>query len=385
MNFDFVRSQFGEYQTTADNSPVAEQIQALVARYKLEIFRDLERLANEITNMPLSRTVKMQLNLLFCSSTLPDFLLNSKSDLNMVDVNNVIHSAVASTGLSYKVALKLITDVFYGCGLSFAVEVGPKLEGSTVKYQLHALMPSRMAEEEVASAESLMVAYGNAARKKAKQPDEEAKELAAKATAAIRGLCEAGVPRGFYLLGRCLLYGECGTKRNPAMALELMKIASERGVIEASAALGDIYYRPEGAAPRGKQAKGVELFSKSRPWLRNYTLAWHYYTQPGAMAMGKERQSALQDIYRQQSANKTTLFFSGIVLALMALFVITFQQGVFSGASCLAAGTVLLVLSALVYAASIIYHIQKPYNGIRWTVAVQYFLWAIYALIFVLA
>ena len=356
MNFDLIRSQVGTYETEADKSVVSAQLQTIIANHSFEIFRDTERLAAEIGSLQISKTVKAQLVLILSCSTLPDFILNSKSDLNLVDVDNVVHNVVQTTGLSYQCALRLITDVFYACGLSFPVEYGPQISetaslnsGNLIEYKLHAMMPSEMAEAEIKSTEKLIA------------------ESSSDAVAAIHKLCSAGISKGFYLLGRCYLYGECGTDIDYSKAAELMKIAAKQGIAEAAADLGDIYYNSENIL------------------LRNYTLAHHYYTRPGAIAVSKERQKALRDIYRQHSANKKTLVFSGVVFALTIIFLVFFNTGIFSGSSRFVIGVIFTVLSGLVCAGGVYFNIIAKYNSLRWIIAAQFFVWSIYAFILVLA
>jgi hypothetical protein len=385
MNFDAIRGKVGQYETNAEASPVSAQLRAVMAKHGPEVFRDTALLNREIAASPLSGTLKAQLALVFSSSTLPDFVLNAKSDLNMVDVDNAIHSVVASTGLSYKVALALVADVFFACGLNFAIEYGPQLRDGALVYALHALMPSGMADAEIKTAERLVAAHKALVGKGTETKDEEAVQKAAgEAVSAIRKLCNAGVPQGFYLLGRCHLYGDCGTEPDVQKALELLKIAADHGVAAAAAALGDIYYEPSGLSA----VNGPDKDAPPSPaaWLlRDYTLAHHYYTRPGAMAMGTDRQRALRDIYRQHAANRTTLVFSGVVLALMIAFLALFHRGIFSGASRLAVGVVFTALSGLAYLGGILHNVRKPYNGLRWIVPAQYFIWSLYAFVLVLA
>ena len=363
MDFATILSRVNKYKTNEDASPLSAQLQILISKHGLEVFKDLDLLTIEIDNLELSKTIKAQLVLVFSSSTLPNYILNSKSDLNLIDVNNAIHNVVYTTGLSHRVALALITDVFSACGLNFAIEYGPQLMNGSIEYKLHALMPSTMVKSGVRNTERLIEAYNRLANEGKNTDSEAIQKAAGDAVKSIRKLCEAGVPEGFYLLGRCYLYGECGTEPDPKKALELMGLAAEHGIVEAAASLGDVYYEP----------------------IRDYTLAHHYYTRPGAMAMGTQRQRALQDIYKQHSANRTTLVFSGIVLMLMIAFLVHFHHGIFTEASRLAVGILFTVLSGLVFAASIWFMIRKPYNGLRWAVAVQYFVWVLYVFILVLA
>ncbi|GFH42502.1 hypothetical protein Hs30E_10530 [Lactococcus hodotermopsidis] len=367
MNFETIRSKVGKYETKADASVVATQLQSLIAKKGFDVFKNIELLTEEIKSLKLSPTTKAQLSLVFSCSTLPDFILNSKSDLNMVDVDNAVHSVVSSTELSYKCAIALIADVFYACGLSFAIENGPQLVNGSIEYKLHALMPSVMAEAETKKAIELHKAYESAYGEKKDKLPEAAGIAAEKAVEVIKSLCVAGISEGFYLLGRCYLYGECGTDIDRTKAMELMKTAAEQGNTRAAVLLGDLFYQSDD------------------PLVRDYTLAHHYYTRPGTLAMGKKQQTSLQDIYKQYSANKTTLVFSGVILALMITFMVFFHTGIFTGSSRLAIGIILIVISIAAYALAIINNRNKRFNGIRWFVAVQYFVWALYAFILVLA
>ena len=363
MNFETLRNKVRIYETKAESSVVASELKELVAKNGLEIFRDPEKLGELLEATKLSAVVKAQLRLIFSCSTLPDFILNTKSDLNMVDMDNAVHGVVVTTGLSYKCAIKLIVDIFYGCGLDFPVEYGPQLVNHAVEYKLHAIMPSATAEEEVVKMLTAYDKYERAADKEL----EDSKSAATEAVKIMRQLCEAGMPEGFYYLGRCHLYGECGTAVDKVKGMEYMKIAADRGNAAAAAILGDIYY----------EAK--------EPLRRSYTLAHHYYTRPGALAVKKERRAALEDIYAQQRANKTTFVFSGLLLALSIVFLIFFHTGIFSGAGRLAVGIVCTALSAVLYGLTVIYHIMHRFNGIRWLTAAQYFLWALYVFVLVLS
>jgi hypothetical protein len=368
MNFETIRSQVGEYETEADASDVSNQLKALIAKYGYDIFRNSELLVEEIKGLNLSSTIKAQLALIFSCSTLRHYIYNSKSDLNMVDVDNAVHNVVNTTGLTYKVAISLIADIFYACGLSFAIEYGPQLINNSVEYKLHALMPSAMAETEIKKATELHKACENVSEKDDDLSDSavDAAETAESAVKTINGLCAAGISEGFYLLGRCYLYGECGTDIDSKRAMKLMKIAAEQGEPKAAAILGDLYYQADD------------------PVERDYTLAHHFYTKPGTLAIGKDRRTALQDIYKQHSANKTTLVFSGVMLALTVAFLVFFHEGIFSGANRLVVGIILTVISAAAYACAIYQNRRKSFNGIRWSVAVQYFVWALYAFILVM-
>ncbi len=360
------KNRIGNYEAK-DGSAVSVQLRNLIAQHGYDIFKDKTALTEEIQKFTLSNTLKSQLTLVFSCSTLSDFILNSKSDLNMVDIDNVVHSVVSSTGLTYDCAISIIADTFDACGLRFAIEYGPKLVDGTVKNGLSAMMPSGVAEAEIKKTQEMYnkfnSTYANGIQIAQK---EQAKNEATAVVNAMNRLCSAGLAEGYYLLGRCYAFGECCTNVDSKKALEYMKIAADKGHVAAAGYLGDMYY--EGDA-----------------FTRDYTLAHHYYTRPGTKALGKKQQDALKDIYKQGGANKLTMIFSGIVFALMIAFVVFFHEGIFSGSSRLVVGIIMLVLSLVPHVIVIQYSILNKYNGMRWLLMIQFFIWALYAFILVLA
>lgn len=365
MTFDAIHEGIKTYETDAEASVVGAQLQKLIAKHGLDILKNLDLLREEIQKTELPNVKKEQLILVFSCSTVPDFAANARSDLNLVDVDNIVHNVIATTGLSYGTTISLVTDILYACGMHFSVEYGPVLFEQSVDYRLHALMPSTVAAAEVKKTRELFDSfqrkYFNAAESPAREAD------AAKVIGAIQKLCAAGISDGFYLLARCYLYGACDTAVDHSRGLQYMKIAAEQGNNEAAAQLGDAYYNCDSALER------------------NYTLAHYYYTRPGALALGPSGRSALEDIYEQKKCNVTTLIFSAIVFALTIAFVTFFHEGIFSGASRLAIGVIAIVLSLAAVVLTTLYHIRAKFNGIRWLIAIQFFVFALYAFILVLA
>lgn len=366
MAFDAIRGKINTYKTDIVASIVGAELQKIVLKHGVNVFKDIALLREEIQKSELPIVKKEQLILVFTCSTGADFAANAKSDLNLVDVDNIIHNIIETTGLSYKTTLVLVTDILYACGLRFSVEYGPVLSKQSVDYRLHALLPSTVAETEINKATELFASF-QGKYSSVDIHDKEKQAAAAKITSLIRKLCEAGIPAGFYMLGRCYLYGECCTDVNQELGLQYMKIAAEQGHIEAAAQLGDAYYNCTAALDR------------------NFTLAHYYYTRLGALAAGVSRQKALEDIYAQKTHNTITCAFSAIVFALTVAFVAYFHTGVFSGSSRLAIGIIFCVISLTAIVLTTIYHIRARFNGIRWVVAIQFFVWALYVLILALS
>lgn len=369
MNLDFIFNQIKQYQTLETDTSLSAQLKKIISANGLDIFKDIDRLCEEIQKMSVSKTLKAQLVLLFSCSNVANYVLNSKSDLNMVDVDNVVQSVIRTTGLNYDTAIKLIVDIFYACGMQYSVELGPQLVDNSVEYRLHAIIPSDKVEIEVKEATDLYEAFKSRfGKSSAEDKDDAAIQYEAnRVIEAINTLCSAGISDGFYLLGRCYLYGDCNTAVDKEKAMQLMKIAADHGNSKAAACLGDLYYESDDVLKR------------------SYTTAHYYYTRPGSVALGSKQQTALQDIYKQEKANRSTLVFSGIIFALMIAFVSIFHRGIFTGSNRVAVGVIMLVLSFAAIAGAVVYYIKNRYNGIRWLNAVQFFLWAFYAFILVLA
>jgi hypothetical protein len=382
MNFDAFLKQIKTYPTKIGISPVAREMKKLINRKGIEIFKSEELLSTEINTLKLSKTSRAQLNLIFSSSTLSNYIQNTKSDMNMLDVDNMIHNVVDTTGLSYKVVLTLVSDILYACGVSFSIEYGPEIVDDKIEHKIHAMMPSMLMDKELLKTEKLIEEYTKVSVMEPLEKD-KMEQAAAKAIQSITNLCHAGVPKAFYWLGRCYWFGECGTIRDPQKAISYIEIAAQRGIVEAAALLGDIYYNPNS----GNYKNAIEETNKINTQLifRDYSLAHYYYTRPGSLAMGKERQRNLKDILNQYSANRITLFFAGIMFVSMIVFLVNFHSGILNGNSRLVLGIIFVIFTGAIWGLGTWVHMIKPYNGIRGIVATQYFVWALYAFFLVMA
>lgn len=361
MDFKKVWNRLAYKPNKYSAGALGNELRQIVEENGVAIFQNPGQLSSALDQAEIGIAPKQQLLLLTASSHIADFTANAKGGLSLVDIDNALHDAVLSTGLSYKTALKLITDIFYACGLDFAVEYGFVLGESESSYRLHAIMPADLAEAEIDRIRQLADSYVSADNESKK------KEAAKEAILRICQLGRAGVAEGFYLLGKCYLNGDFGTRVDLGKAKENLKIASRMGVLEASALLGDLFYAGgEGQKP-------------------DYTLAHSFYTRPGALALGLKQRKALHDIYLQGSANTVTLIMSGIVFALSILFSIYFHEGLFSGAGRIAIAVMSNVLSGAVFAFAIFSCLWHRYNNIRKVIAAQYLIWAVYAFFLLIA
>ncbi|MCL1809214.1 MAG: hypothetical protein FWG42_05500 [Clostridiales bacterium] len=337
-------------------------LKTIVDKNGTDVFNDPDRMLEALEGQEIGNAAKHRLLLAVASSNIGDFAANTEEGLNLVDVDNAVHDVAASTGLAHQTALQLVMDVLNACGLDFAVEDGFVLEEAGIEKRLHAVMPNELAryeEERVRSLAKRLAEAGFATQ-------EEEAAAVREATAAVARLCRAGVPTGFYLLGRCYYLGELGTEKNMNKAVEYLSAASGMGCAEASAMLGMLHY------------------SSKSFLLRDYTKAHCYFTRPGALALGAERQ-ALKDIYMQGSANLATLFMSGLIFAMTLLFTMHFSSGMPSSGICTMAAAFANVFSAFVFVLAAASFARKRYNNIKGFLAVQYFAWAFYAFVLILA
>lgn len=365
MTFDDMYKEITDYKTNVATSDVCSQLKKIIDEKGMDIFKDYEALRNAIQNSELSNLKQERLILVFSCKGVADFVLNIRSNLNLVDVDNVIHNVLNRTGLSYRTTVSIVTDILCACGMHFSIEYGPVLRDQSVEYRLHALMPSEIAAVETKKTKDLFKTFCNKYSDggETQKRDSDAADV----INAIKRLCAAGIADGFFLLGQCYLYGKCNTAVDHSLGMNYLKLASDQGSNEASALLGYIYYNSESAL------------------VRNYTLAHYYYTRPGALPINMGGQSALEDIYEQKKCNTTTIVFSAIVFALTIAFVNFFHDGMFSGSSRLAIGIVAIVMSLIAVVFAVLSHIRAKFNGIRWLIAIQFFVFAIYAFILVLA
>lgn len=366
MDLKTIVKSVKRYSGGHNASDTSRQLSKMIAANGYGIFKEPDKLLEETAKLDLPDVTKGQLGLIFRCSSFTNYISNPEADFNMVDVNNVIHNVTETTGLNYDCVIRNVADVFGAMGMDFSIEYVPRLVDGAIREDITAMMPSDIAAQETQRADKLLEGYRNKYGDGPAETEEE-QQAAAEAVAAIRRLCDAGNAEGFYLLGVCYKNGACNTEKNEKKASELFKTAAEKGNAKAANALGDQFYEAEDFLDR------------------DYTLAHYYYTKPGALPLNYSQQHRLEDIYAMGRKNCTAIICSGILFAVMLIFVIVFHKGLFSGNSRLALGIISLVISACLMAAGIIFNKKKAYNNICGLPAAQFFVWAVYALILILS
>ena len=319
--------------------------------YGKEIFSDVDKIA-ELMNSAgiyIEEKLQQQLVLLLRCSNVGYFITNNKPDVSFVDINNAIHDAIETTGLTYQTVLRLFSNIFYACGLDYSLSYGYVVDESNhTSVDLHILMPYQAIQEEYERAEKARFAYKTLA-------DDQKNEQAEIATFAINNLCKSGAAQGFYLRGLLHLTGDCNTLKNEYIAKDNLKISSDAGYALASTKLGDIYY---------KQGK--------------FTRAHYYYTRPGALPLTSYGQEALQEIYEQKDKNVYNFIMAVVMFGITIVFLLKFNSGVLSdvettGLAIFHGSVAFFTLVGCIY-----YLILNRYNNIRPVVFIQFLIWASY-------
>ena len=106
-------------------------------------------------------------------------------------------------------------------------------------------------------------------------------------------MVQSGIPEAQYLKGLCYLDG-IGTEKNPSKGFKHIMAAARAGHAEANAYMGDYYFNNEG--------------------FKDYTLAFEYYTQIGAIALSQERRENVKVILSAKKQNIIELIINGIML-----------------------------------------------------------------------
>ena len=364
MTIQSLNRKNAEYGGSTSNSPVSACIRALLKERGYKLFENKPLLKSELDRCNLPPVTISQLWLIFSASDICAWLINPSADFNLVDADNMLHNIHRTTGLRYDVIQRLLSDILSGIGLDFTIEQTTVYEGGVFAEKLHVHMPSELAKKKCARVAELMSkklpTYAGTGAPELTQSD------ITEAATLLRELCDAGVPAGMYMAGLCHMEGHCGYTKDIKIGRELIKTSASRGVPEAAAAMGDLYYNSDDLR------------------IRDYTLAHKYYTMPGAAALNKARRSALIDICKQESANKTTLFFGAVIALMQWIFALALGAPLL-GEGAVVWGVITSVLSTALCAAAAYYHVKmKPYNGIRALIAAQFGLWMAYMIIAIL-
>ncbi len=173
----------------------------------------------------------------------------------------------------------------------------------------------------------------------------------------LEPLVNMGIPRAKYLLGYCLLHG-IQLQRNEKRGVSLLREAAEAGEGDASAALGDYHYDRRG--------------------VRDWSMAYRYYTGYGAVALNPSRRVALVNILNQRLYNRKNLILCSVLLAATVLFMALIPAPGSSGAHSVM-GVLVVVLQAGLLAFGVVRFRLRPFDRLYVLPISMAALWFAYA------
>lgn len=360
MKFDVIRekllgSDTTVYKPSEYDSPLAKELRIALDDTGIGVFSDATKLVALIDSFDIPSETKAQLRLIFTASNLSQFILNAQPSFSFVDMDNAVRQVVDSTGLSYQTVIDLVPDILFGCGIDFPIVTRPQIRKSGESdTKITALFASGAAQSQLDSINQLL------SINRLLSADRD--EADAKLASMLQDLVSAGNPQAYGMMGKLYREGAHGFAQDDALADKYLTIAAEYGDPASANTLAESNYN------HGK-----------------YTLAHYYYTRPGAAAKNEGQQSQYADILSQREENRATFFFSIGVFVLALLFVVFFHQGIFSGSGRLIEGIIGLVLSGIVLYFAFRSSRGGNFESNRGLIFAQYLVWAIYALILILA
>lgn len=328
-----IRIKFAKKETCEEHTQLGEALKEFVTERGTDALRSVDDAASSLREKNIPESTVLQISLFLKASNISNYYEQAKNGISMIDVNNIVTCACEETGLTKKSVKYLLTAVLYAIGVSTDIHtVVIPTEGDATEADKSILSEENYAEK--------LTAVQNAVKNK------DEKQISA-LSADFNELVNAGIPEALYLKGMCCMNG-IATEPNTETAYKYLAAASNAGHAEAAAVLGDYYY-----------------LSKTRC---NYTKAYEYYTQLGAVALSDERKNNLKAITATEEQNVKQLALSGMLLIALIIFNAKIGAGFFDAAAKThwALTVISDVLLCLIYGASIFRFTMLKYNKTKW-------------------
>ena len=344
----------------AQGTDVGVQLKRLFSEKGDTFLSDKERIRNEVYSLQLEDNIKAQLCLFLGCKVIHDFVENSKVSIDFFVVNNLIHSVLLETGLSYDTTVKCVSELLFALGLDIPIEYSPVSANDILGFNIHALIPVDITRQWISD---VFRSYNEFTQ--IRKPSEiEIKEFQEK----LNHLCDSGISDGLFLKGVLYKNGEVGVVQDLEKARTYLQLAADMGNSNASAFLADNYF------------SGIDSFIG-----RDYTTAEYYYTRMGACPINDiTRRTNLQTIHQQKRINLENFLFSFVLLVLTVGFVVFFHKSFSGEKNILPVGIIASILSLGVIVKAILYNLKKKFNSNALMLIVQGLIWMVYVLILVL-
>lgn len=325
--------QITKIEKPSDYEMLGNAVKKVISEKGVECLADTESFISSLKEKKIDFVVAMQLGLLLEAGNIKNYLTQVKTGITMIDVNNMVTCAEAETGLSKKKIKYLLTVMLYG--LSLPTEIA----------SVH--IPTDTGYELVDKALVNQTKYISVLQTLREAIENNNEETIAKNATAFETMVKAGLPEALYLKALCYING-IATEKDSAVGFRYMAAAANAGVAEANAYLGDFYF--ENAT--------YEDFSK----------AFNYYTQLGAVALSKERKHNLKVVVAAKRQNITQIILNGILLIAIFFFNSHIGKGTFSlnGATHWGWAITSDILVSMVYALQIVQFVLTKYNRTKW-------------------
>lgn len=327
---------FNKKEQYKDYENVGNIVKKIISEKGLTCLEDTDAFVSLLKEKKVDTVLAMQLGLLLEAGNIKSYLTQVKTGITMIDVNNMVTCAEAQTGLSKKSVKYLLTVMLYG--LSLPSEI------ATLR------IPDESSYKQIDTALVNRDKYTAVLRDLRSAVNDKNEETVAENAAVLAEMVSAGIPEALYLKAVCYIEG-IATEADHQKGFRYMQSAASAGVPEANAYLGDYYFEDD--------------------ILCDYTTAFNYYTQIGAVAMSKERKQNLKVIVAAKRQNITQLILNGILLVLIYVFNVLVGKGGFSynGAAHWGWAVTSMVLTTLIYGLQIAQLVFRRYNRTKWATA----------------
>ena len=345
-----IKFQIDKQENIEEYKNLGAIIRAIITEKGADILNNSDAFSKALRDKKVNSIVVMQLTLLLEAGNIRNYLSQIKSGITMIDVNNMIVCAEEKTGLTKKKLKLLLTSMLYGLSLPSAIEtvVIPQSNDDFVQTDKAIITADQYSK----SIENIKEAVKNKDEKKLNDLSVE-----------FETLIKAGIPEALYLKGMCYKIG-IGTESDIKKGIKYIMAAADAGHAEANAVMGDYYFDNEYTYD-----------------FTNYTKAFNYYTQIGAVALSDERKNNLKTIIASKKQNIIQLALTGLLMIVIFVFNQNLGSGSFSTDVKTHWGWAIVsdVLCLITYGFSIYEYIKANYNKTKWAGATMFIITAIAA------
>lgn len=296
---------------------------------------DITAVSEHLKSDGINSKMILQMTIFLECSNIRRFLPQLKTGISIVDINSITTNAEQNTGLKRESIKNLIASVIVMNGISVDYGVMPYLDNDGKS--LHA--PSEKAIVFSDEYESVCGEFYDALLC-------EKTEETVRLLHQVKTLASAGVPKAMYCIGRLYEKGSEDFPKNIKAAISFYSAAASNGCFDASARLGDLAVDAE-----------------------EYSEAYKYYSDLGAIALNPERQGKFRAILRREPINKKFFFMCTALMIICVVMLICTGAGVFStsfSGGKLALSIFAALLSIASYVLYILAYITKKYNVFAW-------------------